>query len=256
MKFTGAWFNPAYAGEGIDIIEHADGTVIAHLFSYINKEQFWLVCSGKRVGSSAALDAWRTYGGNLGNQSALKNVQETPWGTITITEAADGKLSVLFLPLVGPSWSYLVQPIHAVDVAPPVTPPSPENVITVRHRNGSGPFYDTVAPVPGEIKDAWHWGAKQILQANVGGVWSETELTVVKGKCTITGASCHGSFAPSFTGVHQGEVLPEGTVRNIKYSMKATGAVLAPDSSGRPQADYTITSLEHGKLVNISAVIL
>jgi len=258
MNMTGSWYSPAYSSEGLDVFEHADGRIVAHFFSYLEREQMWLVCTGKRILSPSRLECWTTSGGHIGNIADLADVEETPWGHITLTDVAGG-LNVKFEPTGKPSWAYTMQPIFdPVPVAPPVVVPpviepppvvEPATSITI-DKWFHGRWLDIT---PGKLP---LMSSAPVAKSRIvtGGLkWLECRITATKGTLTITKAAVSGPNNPKMTGIKKGDVIQEG--ESIEFDLYI-GPLTSTATSGWDQSNYGISTAELGEIFRVSAQVL
>jgi len=257
MNMTGSWYSPAYSGEGLDVFEHADGRIVAHFFSYKNNgAQMWLVCSGKRVGKMAPLEAWITAGGHIGNIADLDDVEETPWGKVELSEVAAG-LHVWFAPTGKQPWSYTMQSIFddapvptPVPVPPPaptpapVPPPAPTTKLKFEVNSGTN-WFDTGAPIL--------YGTRKVEERNIVGRWQRARFTVLEGTLTITDIVLGGPHKPRLVGIKEGDVFQVGEGAVMDFYMDAK--TLNQDS-GWTMTNYQVRSKECDEIVTTSAQVV
>jgi len=266
MNMTGSWYSPAYSGEGIDVFEHPDGRIVAHFFSYDDGRQMWLVCSGKRMGKMATLEVWTTSGGDIGGQTALRNVVEKPWGIIELSEVPTG-LHVWFAPNDQQPWSYTMQsifdPVDApipTPVPPPVpTPPPATGPVLKFEINPSldgTRWYDTGYPVL--------WGTDKVPEPNISRWHYRARFKVVSGgPLIITKTITSGPHNPHMTGIKEWAVYQngEGAVLNFYIGPQTTNK-----SSGWEMTNFEVFAketglsllpgMEPGQIVKLSAQVV
>jgi len=224
MNWTNSWYNPEYSGEGLDVFEYPDGTVLAHFFSYNMVEQMWLIAVGKRVGNTATLQASITSGGDLNDPKELAKVKERSWGTITLTEKDSG-LQVKFNG-PGTNTTYTMQPVFGA----PVTSAGPKIII----RNEGG--HETGVPCTGFDERLPGW----------------VTVEVVSGPVTVKGTYANGPWSPKVLGAKAGDVWKTGDKVKITIDCDPAGR----DWSGtHAQVNFGVTTVELGEIITLGGYV-
>ena len=263
MKFTGAWYNPDYSGEGLSITENpVDGTVIAYFYSYRNDgSQMWIEGNGKRVGDTAILDGRMPIGGGMHNKVLLKSVDETPWGQITLIDRGD-KIEVRF-----PTISYLVQPVYVVGapvpVPTPVPVPEPEPTPVPVPEPEPEPTTQIMIEKWLQAGDKSRWldmgqvpllSSAPVYKSRIGNTsynWTKHRITAINGSQTITQVNVSGPDHPKIVGISKGQVLQVGVPAEFDLYVGPATA-----TSGWAQSNYGIWTKELGEIYRVSAQVM
>lgn len=237
MNFSGFWYNPARAGEGINIEEHSDGKVFAVFFTlYGSGDSEYFPCDGKRVGNGAALTAYRVDG-------VPGNHTEEALGVVTLVEI-DGTLSLRV--------DFAGRDVIAYDLQRWYTSlpiPVPLATVLVQKRlTGTNTWIDST-----KIAGKPHiFGSTEVYYSKISAaetppfVLAEYTVKVLTGKITITDIAYGDPYGhkPKVQGVVKGQVFEAGETMNLKFLI-TDRIVSAP--AGFKQVTWDIFSKEWGE---------